>query len=273
MEFINEEYELDIQLMESINEFETSLDLLCIECANSYDDNVFIESTLSDFKDKVSKVIKQILESLKKFFKDVRVKISTKVQQIQLNRKLEELKDMMAKKRSKVLNKKINYFDVKKYKQYYSDFINRYVAELKSGLNKDFKSVEEYECWRIGMLNKLADFNYKLSDEEQWKLSITINSAVKLSEEEARNREKNLKMVEDDGSSAIKGIEKYYKKIDTENSFVNYDKHRLKIFKLQNSFIGFVCSKIAQCIKTIVKFITKHTFACITTLLVILIAA
>ena len=194
------------------------------------------------------------------------------MEQVKLNKKLDELKNILAVKRAKIMGKKIKYFDIKKYKSFYTDFINRYTAELKKGLNKEFKSVEEYEKWKIDMLNKLADFQFKLSDTEQWKLSVAINSAVGLTEEEAKNREKNLKMVEEHGSGAIKGLENYYKRLDNEHSFVNYNKKSLHIFKLQNSFIGLVCSKIAQCIKTIAKIITKHPFTCITALLVCLIA-
>lgn len=200
------------------------------------------------------------------------MQIEIKVQQMKLNKKLAELKDIMARKKSKVVNRKIDYISIQKYKKFYTEFIDRYTEELIKGLNKDFKTVEEYEKWRVDMLNKLADFNYKLSDEEQWKLSVTINSAVELSEKEATNRENNLKMVEQQGSKAIKRLENYYKKIDVENSFVNYDKQHLKIFSLQNTFIGSVCSKLAQAIQKVVRFICNHTIAAIGILLAFMIA-
>lgn len=79
-------------------------------------------------------------------------------------------------------------------------------------------------------------------------------------------------MVEDSGSSAIRNLERYYKKIDTENSFVNYNGTKLKIFSLQNSFIGVICGKIADCIRKVAKFIMKHTFGCIVALIAALIA-
>jgi hypothetical protein len=274
MDFLIEEKTLDISTMQFVNEMENNGSSLVINLLESsiYDESL-METALEDFKKVATNAIEKILDALKKFFKEVKLQMDIHIQQHELNKKLEELKDIMAKKKSKVLNKKYNYFDVKKYKAYYTEFINRYTAELKKGLNRDFKTVEEYEEWKTSMLNKLSDFNYKLSDEEQWKLSITINSAVKLSEEELNNRDKNMKMIEEDGTMAIKGLEKYYKKIDTENSFVNYSGTKLKIFSLQNSFIGMICSKIAQLIKTVVNIISKHIFACITALLVILIAA
>lgn len=265
--------DLDIQKFANNLSNESHLFLINLyESSRTNDYEGFMESSWEDFKEKAIIVIEKALDAIKKFFKDAKIAFDTKVQQFQLNKKMAELKDIMAKKKTKALNGKINYFDMKKYKAYYTDFINRYTAELKKGLNRDFKTVEEYETWRTDMLNKLSDFNFKLSDEEQWKLSVTINSAINLTDDEIKNRERNLKMVEESGSFAIKGLEKYYKTINPEKSFVNYNGVKLKIFSLQNSFIGMVCSKITQAIKTIVKFITKHLFVCITALLIALIA-
>ena len=33
-------------------------------------------------------------------------------------------------------------------KEYYKKFINAYVSEMKAGLNKDFKTVDEFEEWK-----------------------------------------------------------------------------------------------------------------------------
>lgn len=272
MDFSFEESVLNLELMKAQDILQSESDIYYLSTLESAGNETFMEKSFQEFMNKASEVFQKILAAIKKFFEDIRLKVRIKCQQMELNKKLEELKDIMAKKRSQVVNKKIDYFDVKKYKEYYSDFINRYTAELMKGMNHDFETVQEYEKWRTDMLNKLADFNYKLSDEEQWKLSVTINSAVKLSEEEANNREKSLKMVEEEGSRAIKNLEKYYRRIDTENSFVNYDGHKLKIFSLQNSFIGIVCGKISECIKKVAHFIVKHIFACVVGLIAFLVA-
>lgn len=271
MDFLCESV-FDLEMLKSQDSFQSNSDICYISMIESSDDPMMMGKSLEDFKEKASAIFQKILEALKKFFQEIRIKVHTKAQQIQLNKKLEELKSLMAKKRSKAVNKRMDYFDIKKYKEYYTKFINRYTAELIKGMNKDFKTIDEYERWRTDMLNKLADFNYTLSDEEQWKLSVTINSAVKLSDEEARNRDKNLKMVEEEGSSAIKNLERYYKTIDPERSFVNYNGVKLKIFSLQNSFIGQVCTKLMDCVKKVAKFITKHIFASIAILITLLIA-
>lgn len=276
MDFLIEEKSFDIATMKFSHDMETASAVFYIksmESAGLLDNDSYMEATWENIKKTASEIFQRFYEAVKKFFKEIKIKIDTAIQQQKVNKKLEELKDILAKKKSRILNKKYNYFDIKKYKMFYTDFINRYIAELKSGLNKNFKTVKEYENWKESMLNKLSDFNYKLSDEEQWKLSISINSAVQLTEEEVKNRDKNLKMVEESGTQAVKNLEKYYKKIDTEKSVVNFEKNQIKVFSMHNSFIGLVCSKIAQLMKTVANIITKHTFACITALIVILIAA
>ena len=276
MDFLIEEKSFDIATMKFSHDMETASAVFYIksmESAGLLGNDSYMEATWENIKKTASEIFQRFYEAVKKFFKEIKIKIDTAIQQQKVNKKLEELKDILAKKKSRILNKKYNYFDIKKYKMFYTDFINRYIAELKSGLNKNFKTVKEYENWKESMLNKLSDFNYKLSDEEQWKLSISINSAVQLTEEEVKNRDKNLKMVEESGTQAVKNLEKYYKKIDTEKSVVNFEKNQIKVFSMHNSFIGLVCSKIAQLMKTVANIITKHTFACITALIVILIAA
>lgn len=274
MDLSFEEAVLNLEVMKAQDILQSESDICCLSMMEAVriDDEVMMEKSFKEFMDKASEAFKKVIDALAKFFKDLMSQLEIKCQQIELNKKLEELKDLMAKKRSKAVNKSIDYFDVKKYKEYYTDFINRYTAELIKGMNREFQTVEEYERWRTDMLNKLADFNFKLSDEEQWKLSVTINSAVKLTEEQAHNRARNLKMVEESGSAAIKNLERYYKRIDTENSFVNYDGKKLKIFSLQNSFVGMVSAKISDCVKTVGKFISKHFVACLVGLIALLVA-
>ena len=273
MEFLIEEKTLDLSIKEAMNILESASALLEIDIMESFsNDDIILEASFQEFKRKAIDVFEKAYIAIKKFFKDLMVKIDTQIQKISLNKKLEELKDIMAKKRAKALGQKITYFDVKRYKSFYTEFINRYTAELKKGLNHEFKDVKEYEKWRTDMLNKLNDFNFKLSDEEQWKLSISINSAVKLSETEARNRERNLKMIEESGTSAIRALESKYKKIDTENSFVNYDGKHLNFIKLQNSFIATICSRLVGLVKKVAKFVAKHTVLAIVSIIAILIA-
>lgn len=273
MEFLIEEKTLELSIKETMNALESASALLEIDIMESaMNDDIVLEASFQEFKRKAIDLLEKAYEAIKKFIKELIIKMDTQIQKISLNKKLNELKDIMAKKRAKALGQKITYFDVKRYKTFYTEFINRYTAELKKGLNHEFKNVKEYEKWRTDMLNKLNDFNFKLSDEEQWKLSISINSAIKLSETEARNREHNLKMVEESGSNAIRALETRYKKIDTENSFVNYNGKHLNFIRMQNSFISTVCSKLVGLVKKVAKFIAKHTVLTIVAIIALLTA-
>lgn len=272
MEFLVEEKTLDLSIQEAMNLLESASSLLEIDIMESCISNdIVLEASFEEFKRKALNAIEKAYNAIKKFFKDLIKQIDIQIQKISLNKKLNELKDLMARKRAKAMGQTYNYFDIQKYKSFYTEFINRYTSELKKGLNKDFKDVREYEKWRTDMLNRLNDFNFKLSDEEQWKLSVSINSAVKLSEQEAKNREKNLKMVEESGLSSIRAIEARYKKIDTENSFVNYDGKHFNFIRLQNSFIATVCTKLINLTKKVARFIAKHTLATIIAIIGVLI--
>lgn len=249
------EYEIDYK--QESNLFESMKDIFYINILSNIDNSNYISEQVDYYIESVSDVIEKILKKLEEFFHKMLVSIEIKKQQATINKKLDELKDIMAKKKAKALGSKVDYFDIKKYKSYYTEFINAYTKELINGFDKDFKTVKEYEAWRVEMLNKLSDFNYKLSDTEQWKLSVSINDLIELSEKQSKNREKDIKMVQEQGSKAIKNLENYYKKIDTENSYVNYENEKLKIVSLHNTFIGQVCAKLAQCVKTIATIISK----------------
>lgn len=277
MEDLVFEKELDIECMKCENAFKSTSSVFLmniVEASSTASPYVFYEASIESLKDAALDILKNITEAIKTFFKEASVFIETKARQFDLNNKLKELKSVMAKTRSDIVNKRYNYFDVKKYKKYYDDFIDTYTAELTKGLNKNFSSVEEYEKWRNDMEAKLNKFNTLLSDEEQWRLEVAIHNAVELTETEAKNRQRNLEIVRAKGSNAIKKLEDYYSKLDSSNPYNKYnlDKTKAKIASSQTSFIGFVCSKLLQCTKTIIKFITKHTFLTVTALLVILIA-
>lgn len=277
MEFLYESGELDLHIMEFEHICESSIDIFTLDFEDAMqrvNPYVFVESSFDTLKDNITKAVNALIKMIKEFCHKIKLQFEIKAQQMELNKKLEEMKDLMAKKRSRITSKKVSYFDVKKYKEYYTDFINRYTAEIIKGMDKEFKTIKEYEKWRESMVNQLSDFNFKLSDEEQWQISTAINSAVELTEEQVKHRERNIDMVEKEGSKALKALESHYKKIDIESSYIKLKEptEAKKIFSAKNSFLTFVCGKIAQAVKTIANLITKHAFLCVTALIVVLIA-
>ncbi len=263
-----EEKMLDINILQAIDSYERALSLYEFSSMESAD-NVITEFTFNDVKKKIIELGKKAIETIKKFIHSASIKIDTKIQQMKINIKLKELKNLLATKKSKAMKSKFTFVDVRKYKKYYKKYINTYVAEMKSGLNRDFKSVEEFEKWRDKMTSDLSGFVYTLSDKERWTLTNAVNDAVKLSEDEIKNKSQSIKQLKDQSVSIIDELTK----IATRCPDAEYAKDTAKtIFTGKRSMLGFVISKITQAIKTVVSFVTKHTFACITGLIVLLIA-
>ena len=160
-----EEKMLDINILQAIDSYERALSLYEFSSMESAD-NVIAEFTFNDVKKKIIELGKKAIETIKKFIHSASIKIDTKIQQMKINIKLKELKNLLATKKSKAMKSKFTFVDVRKYKKYYKKYINTYVAEMKSGLNRDFKSVEEFEKWRDKMTSDLSGFVYTLSDKE-----------------------------------------------------------------------------------------------------------
>ena len=133
----------DKAISESVDNIDYLVHSYMLEFARKKNEKFEIDiPETKSFKEKMLKVFKDILDAIKKFVDGAILQIRIQAQKIKLNSKLKELKDMMAKKRSRAVNKRHNLFDIVRYKKFYTDFINRYTAELIKGLN----SVPEVIC-------------------------------------------------------------------------------------------------------------------------------
>lgn len=275
MDFMIEEKQFDVDFLKIENSIDTLVSKVICEHASlieNSDFEIYLESSFDNFKEKIIELIKKSIEIIRDFAKKIKVKIDSKIQQMQLNHKLTELKNLLATKRAKAMGKKFNMIDIAKYKKYYKNFINKYVAEVKRGLNKEFTSVEDFERWKTQMSNKLSEFKYTLTDSERWRLSLAVNDAIKLTEDEVKNRDNNINTIEKDGRDVLQAINDGFVNDEFGRSVLDLNDRKYSIFKKKHGFLSFVISKISSCFKTIFTFITKHTFACVTGLLVLLIA-
>ena len=264
-----EEKTFNIELIKLENDYMNDLDVFNILIMESTIDDTVMEFSVDDVKKRILALGKKIIDMLKKFIHDVSIKIDIKIEQMRLNVKFKELKLMLAKKKAKSTKGTFTFIDVRRYKEYYKKFINAYVSEMKAGLNKDFKTVDEFEEWKKKMTDKLCEFSYTLTDKERWTITSAVDDAIRLTEDEVNNKNNSLKQLKDKTSSVINEISDTV--LRSPDIQMASDK-TARIFSGKQSLIGFVITKIGQCIKTIVSFITKHTFACITGLLVLLIA-
>lgn len=274
MDFILEEKEFDIDLAKIDNSMNFTISNYICEHASMIDicDNYIIEASFDNFKESITKIIEKAIDTIRKFIEKIKIKVDIKIQQMQINKKLTELKKLLASKRSKIIGQKFNIIDTAKYKKYYKDFINVYISEVKKGLNKEFKSIEDFEKWRTQMSNKLAEFKYTLTDSERWRLSLAINDAVRLTEKEIKNRDTSVVKIKDDAMNVLETINNDFTNDTFGRSVLDLNDRKYAMFKKKHGFISHVVTQISLCFKTIISFIAKHTLACVTGLIVLLIA-
>ena len=267
---IEKQSELDIE--KACHQIKLTLDGFKISVMEHTNDIFIFEDSnvVHTIMEKILEFLRKVLESIKQFFINIKIEFEAKIDARKLNKQLSEMKDILAKKKSKALGQRFEYFDIQRYKKFYTEFIDRYTLELIKGLNQEFKSIDEYERWQSTMLQRLSDFNYKLSDDEQWKLSVAVNSAIELTEKEIQNREANAALVQKYGSFTIKALEKRCQGISTSN--VNYDEMRLTLLNMKNNLIATVSDKVTKAMRVVAHVIYKYPLETAGALAVLVIA-
>lgn len=248
---------------------ESAYSQLSISIMENTADYDLIEESFSDFAEKVHMAITRILDALKKFLTDLKIKIDAKIQQSGINKKLMDIKKALAEKKASLLEK-CSYYDIQEYMSSYSKFIKEYTAAVKDGLNKDFKTDSEYNAWKNKMVEKMEQFKETLSNEEKWKLMRSVDTNLKYTEKEFQNRQRNLKVIEDIGNASLREIDEMSTK---KFGFgISLKPHEVEIQKRKRSFIGYICSQIAMCVRTVAKFVSKHVFLCLTAIVIAIVA-
>ena len=233
-----------------------------MENANDPDFHFLYEMNMEDIRSAFITAIQNILDALAEFARKVSVAMASAIQAKKLNEKLSEVKAIMAKNRSKFLDKKINIFDIYKFNKYYTEYINKYTKDIKDMASRKFNSIEEYEKWRDKMQEDLAEFNFKLTDEEQWKLSVSINKAIELSDDEVKNYKKNIALAHQYGEKTITDLKGSFKSEEKmSDSEVNPDTKAASLLRMSNNLVISFCNQIASIVRTVIRTIEKHPFA------------
>ena len=233
-----------------------------MENANDPDFHFLYEMNMEDIRSAFITAIQNILDALAEFARKVSVAMASAIQAKKLNEKLSEVKAIMAKNRSKFLDKKINIFDIYKFNKYYTEYINKYTKDIKDMASRKFNSIEEYEKWRDKMQEDLAEFNFKLTDEEQWKLSVSINKAIELSDDEVTNYKKNIALAHQYGEKTITDLKGSFKSEEKmSDSEVNPDTKVASLLRMSNNLVISFCNQIASIVRTVIRTIEKHPFA------------
>ncbi len=233
-----------------------------MENANDPDFHFLYEMNMEDIRSAFITAIQNILDALAEFARKVSVAMASAIQAKKLNEKLSEVKAIMAKNRSKFLDKKINIFDIYKFNKYYTEYINKYTKDIKDMASRKFNSIEDYEKWRDKMQEDLAEFNFKLTDEEQWKLSVSINKAIELSDDEVTNYKKNIALAHQYGEKTITDLKGSFKSEEKmSDSEVNPDTKAASLLRMSNNLVISFCNQIASIVRTVIRTIEKHPFA------------
>lgn len=233
-----------------------------MENANDPDFHFLYEMNIEDIRSAFITAIQNILDALAEFARKVSVAMASAIQAKKLNEKLSEVKAIMAKNRSKFLDKKINIFDIYKFNKYYIEYINKYTKDIKDMASRKFNSIEDYEKWRDKMQEDLAEFNFKLTDEEQWKLSVSINKAIELSDDEVTNYKKNIALAHQYGEKTITDLKGSFKSEEKmSDSEVNPDTKAASLLRMSNNLVISFCNQIASIVRTVIRTIEKHPFA------------
>lgn len=233
-----------------------------MENANDPDFHFLYEMNMEDIRSAFITAIQNILDALAEFARKISVAMASAIQAKKLNEKLSEVKAIMAKNRSKFLDKKINIFDIYKFNKYYTEYINKYTKDIKDMASRKFNSIEDYEKWRDKMQEDLAEFNFKLTDEEQWKLSVSINKAIELSDDEVTNYKKNIALAHQYGEKTITDLKGSFKSEEKmSDSEVNPDTKAASLLRMSNNLVISFCNQIASIVRTVIRTIEKHPFA------------
>lgn len=233
-----------------------------MENAKDPDFQVLYEMDMESVREAFITAIQNILDALAEFTRKVIVAMSSAIQSKKLDDKLAEVKEIMAKNRAKFLDKKITIIDMAKYNKYYSDYIKKYTKQVKDMTSRKFDSIEEYEDWRDKMQQELSEFNFKLTDEEQWKLTVSINKAIELSEDEAKNYKQNIELAHQYGEKTITDLKGSFKKEEKmSDSEVNQETKAASLLRMSNNLVITCCNQIASIIRSVIRMIQKHPFA------------
>lgn len=250
--------EFDTELLRNNYMLESGLDNFSDACqrinliANSSDcclESTEIEDMYTEagetFLSKIKEFFTRIINAIKEFGKKVRLNIQTKMLQYQVNKKMAEIKKMIAKGVFRLdPNQKIGYIPSKLLMKDVTAFINTGVALCKNISSKDYKNYDEFvkECNEYGKkLDKIAE---SFTDAEKYILSVSTIEFVKLYDAEEKNFDKFIKYMQETTVNAEKDLQKEAEKCDDASKI---------------GYITSVANKLANVNKKIVGFMHKHS--------------
>lgn len=227
------EKEMDLELLHLDNYIKTTTDLIALEMAhlsvyNEYE-GIYVNES-SSFMNKMTDIFKTIIQTIKKILDKIVLAAQTKIQQIKVNVKLNDLKEKLSSihidknafQDCKKLYPNINAY-VRDYKKYINELVKGYksIYHMTLDNSKDYlKKTKEFEK----ELNK--KYEKMLTCKEREILTSNVRETIEMTERETKNYKKSVNNIYRISENAIESLEGIVsKKPVTEATENIYDKN------------------------------------------------
>ena len=187
-------------IQESVNEVDIIHEKFCVQEATG------------DLINKIKEFFKNLIEKIKQFIKDIKTAVKNKFQQIQLQRKLTEIKKLLIENRNdrEVSTKKVEIFDALKYNAMYNKYIAMIQKEIQALSTTKFKDVEDLNKQINEVSSHITSYAEKLglTSYEKYKIQVGIMEAMKVAEQSITIYDKQYTVSGDNWVSCITNAEK-----------------------------------------------------------------
>ena len=264
MDVYEKEFDIDMADISYMIESNVNFALYSLEHGNFDDLSYMVESSSAS---KVKEIFQNIIDMIKKLCEKIYQAASTKLTQMEMQNRLNDLKQQLASRRllgTELASKyQVRYKSTEKYMRDYKNYINDVVKYSKKLFYNNFDDPGKYVDQMNEYLAKL-DKKYKdlLDCTEKEILAHDVLTNLEMSEKEIKNLKKNISQMNGDSEKAIRELESLSK--DYLSVFNGLDKLSKKEKKKVENHLRRVqmlekaSQKIASLSKKAVKVIAFH---------------
>ena len=192
-EFLMESYQNYSEYQSVISGYFYSLFNACSNIQESVDNlessniKMYAQENTNDIINKIKEFFKNLIEKIKQFIKDIKTAVKNKFQQIQLQRKLTEIKKILVENRNskEIAHKKILVFDAMRYNSMYNKYIAMISKEITSLNITKFNSLDELNNEIDKIHEHITSYAERLglSSSEKYQIEVGIMDAMKIAEQ------------------------------------------------------------------------------------------
>ena len=168
---------------------------------------MYAQEGASDIITKIKEFFKTLIEKIKQFIKDIKTAVKSKFQQIQLQRKLTDIKKILAENRNnkEISHKKIYVFDAMRYNSMYNKYIAMISKEITNLNITKFKNLDELNNEIDKIHEHITSYAeiLGLSSSEKYQIEVGIMDAMKIAEQSVTIYDKEYSI---SGDNLIKSI-------------------------------------------------------------------